>query len=64
MNAAQLDAFNRHIARMEDEAIQAKRMSIIELNINKQFDDKEHNKKELRKNLKHQNTTKILWQRE
>ena len=35
MNAAQLDAFNRHIARMEDEAIQAKRMSIIELNINK-----------------------------
>ena len=35
MNYAQLDAFNRHIARMEDEAIQAKRMSIIELNINK-----------------------------
>lgn len=41
MNKAQLDAFNRHINTMESDAIQAKRMSIIELNINKQFDDNE-----------------------
>jgi len=35
MNKAQLDAFNRHINNMEEEAIAAKRMSIIELNINR-----------------------------
>jgi hypothetical protein len=41
MNKAQLDAFNRHINTMETDAIQDKRMSIIELNINRQFDDNE-----------------------
>ena len=41
MNKAQLDAFNRHINTMETDAIQDKRMSLIELNINRQFDDKE-----------------------
>ena len=35
MNRAQMDAFNRHINTMETDAIQDKRMSIIELNINR-----------------------------
>ena len=61
MNKAQLDAFNRHISTMEADAIQAKRMSIIELNINKQFDDNELKKNNLRKNLNQQNKSKILW---
>ena len=51
MNKAQLDAFNRHINSMESDAIQDKRLSIIELNINKQYDNKEQKKSELRNKM-------------
>jgi hypothetical protein len=61
MNKAQLEAFNRHINQMESEAINSKRMSIIELNLNKKFDEKEQKKNDLRKNLNALNKSKILW---
>jgi len=49
---------------MESEAINSKRMSIIELNLNKKYDDKEQKKNDLRKNLNALNKSKILWQRD
>ena len=61
MNKAQLEAFNRHINQMESEAINSKRMSIIELNLNKKFDEKEQKKNDLTKNLNALNKSKILW---